>query len=140
MLARLRGLWHAVLWSPWERRTLWALRAFTNVTTFLSGLTVFALTAVYFDAETPLKLGACLVGASIVCVVWAIFSSDFIENRMRKRIFGFAYNPNISAPCEWEGYTGPTERAYIKYWRDNYMNPRFQRIWDDPGSGKYGDE
>lgn len=111
---RLYGLalWR---WMPRERRILQLIRAFTNVTTFLAAY------AGFLCAETVLKLPhwVSLLGVGgVVSILWAIFSADFIENRLRRAIFGVSYNPNMWAMQEWEGGMFPTQREYEAQWRE----------------------
>ena len=90
-------------WYPHERKILLAL-AIMRAVLSVSPCWVF----------TNWKIASIL---SILAPLCALFSADFIENRLRKWLLGYSYNPNVSAIGEWEGYNGPTRQEDEAQWR-----------------------
>lgn len=128
--------------APRERRVLLALAWLR------AALTAGAAIAVWHVAPRPWAYGLCLLAAPIA----AIGSADFVENRLRKLLLGYAFNPRVSAIGEWEGWNGPTEGRdrERRLWEAHKYDVLYYRepgdiylpaLWEgDPGSGRFGDE
>lgn len=113
----------------YERRVLLDLAALR------AGLTAL-LSALLLDWQAPL-LGAAVAVALVPCnaALVALVSADWIEHYGRLLIFGYAYNPNVSAIGELEGSMCPTDRSAEAAWRATL----YTRLapGDDPSSGHY---
>lgn len=112
-------------YKPPERRVLLGLAAFRAVFTFSCGVACGLL--------LPTPWGWLLSpGAAVLA---SVISADFIEHYARvlfarfwPKHFGafgpIAYNPWVSAIGEWEGYMGPTDKAYADAWNAAKYGPQ----------------
>mgnify|MGYP001562997624 CR=1 FL=1 len=137
---RLFSLLHT--YRPYERQVLLHLAALRAVVTAGAAL-------VFWSATTSQGWPVALALPATACVAaWAsLLSADFIENRLRRWLLGYSYNPFVSAIGEWEGWMGPTDRndaVGIATWNlmkcgpppGGNVNPLLS-WWGNPGSGSF---
>ena len=124
-LARFTSLFS---YRVFERRVLLDLAALRAGGSALIGATAFV-------AVEGWPVWAALLFVASCGVVWALVCADWIEHYGRLLIFGYSYNPNVSARCELEGGTMPTNREAEPEWRRTLYTRLM--VGDDPGPGHY---
>lgn len=82
---------------------------------------------------------AAWVMALVAAVLMSLISADGIEHWLRGRIFGYSYNPFVSAIGEWEQYMGPSDPEHAAAWNRMKCGPPPRELpwWGDPGSGSF---
>ena len=81
----------------------------------------------------PLWVALALVPAD-ACLA-GLVSADWIEHYLKKKIFGYNYNPNVMARGEFEGSNTIMDPIHEAVWREKMFSQL--AIGDDPGGGHY---
>lgn len=131
-----------VTYRPYERQVLLHLAALRAVLTGGAALIFWSVTTAQ---AWPLALG--LAVTACVAAFVSLVSADFIENRARRWLLGYAHNPFVFAIGEWEGWMGPTDpndAVGIVTWNlmkcgpppGGNANPLMPH-WGNPASGSF---
>jgi len=117
--------------KTWERRRLLDFACLRNalVAWFVLGLAALRL-AVGWPWWGVMALAPC------DGILMALVSADWIEHWLKRRVFGYDYNPNVMAMGELEGSMTPMAEEYVARWEQVKFRP--VAFWHgDPGGGEY---